>query len=264
MTTISKSLLQSFLDSPLLVDDLPEAPTFPYSDLRFPETFMELNTNQKLGHLCEDAFALLVKASDKYKLVAQNLQIQTDIHTTVGELDFLIRDLTCGQLIHLELANKFYLAAETDEGLKLPGPDARDNYFKKLKHLRDRQLTLTQVHHDALPEEYRNVSIVSRQLIYGCLFDHIQTTQSASAEFINPHCRRGRWLTIEECADHFPQNTHFQIIPKPLWPVPLDILNNIPLETWTLTTTINRCVMLRIKGETVPYFVTPTSWPRTA
>ena len=181
--------------------------------------------------------------------------------STVGELDFVIRDLKSGHLIHLELAAKFYLAVETIEGLKLPGPDARDNYFKKLKHLRNHQLTLTQQFLDVLPESYQRQPIIPKQLIYGCLFDNISAAEPATAEFINPHCRRGRWLTIKECLEHFPVNSHFRIIPKHLWPVPLDLIQGIEMETWIPSGHLDRCIMLRVNDETVPYFITPADYP---
>jgi len=165
MTTASQALLQSFIEGPLLVADLPEAATFPFNELSLPDYDSSLNPDQKLGHLCEDAIATLLDASTTFELLVRNLQVQADIHTTVGELDFLIRDLKSGQLI------------------------------------------------------------------YGCLFDNISSSEPATAEFINPHCRRGQWLTIKECPDHFPKDTHFQIIPKHLWPVPLDLIQGIELDT---------------------------------
>ena len=261
MTSISQPLLQSFIEGPLLVGDLPEADAFHHGVLSLPDSINELKLDQKLGHLCEDAFAALLESSHLFDLLARNLQLQTDIHTTIGELDFLLRDLSKGQLIHLELATKFYLAIETEDGLALPGPDARDNYFKKLQHLRDHQLRLTQTHRNTLPEPYRREPIMTRQLIYGCLFDHIHAATVAKPEFINPHCRRGRWLTIDECVTHFPEDTHFQIIPKALWPVPLQLIQDIPLETLKPDRTINRCIMLRVNEETIPYFLTPPNWP---
>jgi hypothetical protein len=261
MTTASQALLQSFIEGPLLVADLPEAATFPFNELSLPDHDSSLNPDQKLGHLCEDAIATLLDASTTFELLVRNLQVQADIHTTVGELDFLIRDLKSGQLIHLELATKFYLAVETNESLKLPGPDARDNYFEKLKHLRKHQLTLTRQFQDALPESYQHQSIIPKQLIYGCLFDNISSSEPATAEFINPHCRRGQWLTIKECPNHFPKDTHFQIIPKHLWPVPLDLIQGIELETWIPSEHLDRCVMLRVNDETVPYFITPADYP---
>ncbi|YCM43783.1 DUF1853 family protein [Verrucomicrobiaceae bacterium 227] len=260
-TSITAALLASLIDAPLLVDNLPEAPTFPHHQLTRPTSFPDLNLQQKLGHLYEDALALLLKSSPAFDLLAQNLQIQTDIHSTVGELDFLLRDLTTGRLIHLELATKFYLAVETDSGLTLPGPDARDNYFRKLARLRTHQLQLPRLYRQHLPEKFRHESIITQQLIYGCLFDHIHASSPATPEFLNPNCRRGLWLTIDQLPHHFPPATSFQIIPKPLWPVPFDRLQNIVLEPWLPTSKPDRCLMVKANGHNSPYFITPPNYP---
>ncbi len=254
-------LLQSLITGPLLVGDLPEAPTFPHQNLTLPASFPDLNLQQKLGHLYEDALALLLKSSPSYALLAQNLQIQTDIHTTVGELDFLLRDLITGQLIHLELATKFYLAVDTESGLALPGPDARDNYFRKLARLRSHQLQLTRLFKDHFPEEFRHEPIVTQQLIYGCLFDHLHATTPASPDFLNPRCRRGKWLTIDQLPHHFPSHTTFQHIPKNLWPVPFELLESTLLESWSPPPTLDRCLMIKATGHPSPYFITPPNYP---
>ncbi|MDG2124660.1 MAG: DUF1853 family protein [Verrucomicrobiales bacterium] len=261
MPTTTHALLQSLTTAPLLVTDLPEAKTFDRHRLQLPADPPPLNHDQKLGHLYEDTLALLLESSPTFDLLARNLQLQGDAPATIGELDFLLRDRTTSQLVHLELATKFYLAIDTPDGLALPGPDARDNYFIKLERLRTHQLTLTKRHQHALPQPYRSRPVQIRQLIYGCLFDHIHSTRAATAEFINPHCRRGRWLTIGQCPTHVPTATRFQIIPKPLWPVPLQLLDNISLETWNPQTEIDRCLMLRVDSSNTPHFIPPSAYP---
>ena len=259
----SKAIYQSLIESPLLIGDLPEAPSFPRGELLLPRELPPLNLQQKLGHLYEDALASLLESSPRFDLLARNLQIQKDAHTTVGELDFLLRDLESGQLIHLELATKFYLAVEAETGLTLPGPDARDNYFKKLQRLRSHQLQLPSLYQVHFPEAYRHEPIITQQLIYGCLFDHIHAAQLATPEFSHPNGRRGRWLTIDELPDHFPPETIFQIIPKPLWPVPFEFLNEIVLDNWSPNAAVDRCLMFRVVGKSVRYFVAPSGYPKT-
>jgi hypothetical protein len=261
MPTTAHALFQSLIEGPLLLGDLPEAACFPHRALLMPNLVEPLNLQQKLGHLYEDALAVLLKASPQYDLLARNLQLQTDAHTTVGELDFLIRDLNSGQLIHLELATKFYLAVESESGLTLPGPDARDNFSRKRDRLRTHQLVLTEKFRETLPAEFRSEAIVTRQLIYGCLFDHIRSQNIAEPEFVTAHCRRGRWLPLDELTDHFPSGTQFQRIPKALWPVPLALLENSLLEEWTPPSQVSHCTMLRINDEPTPYFVAPVGYP---
>ena len=139
---VSKALFQSLIEQPPLLADLPEATTFPCKSLVFPEETCALNLQQKLGHLYEDALAVLLESTPRYDVLAQGLPIRQDAGHTLGELDYLLRDLVSERTIHLELAVKFYLAVETESGLRLPGPDARDHYFRKLEKMRSHQLVL--------------------------------------------------------------------------------------------------------------------------
>ena len=259
----SQALIRSLVDSPLLVSDLPQAAQFDRRCLIVSDQPVELNFDQKLGHLYEDALSSLLVSSPDVELVEQNLQIRTDIHTTVGELDFLIRK-SDGTLVHLELATKFYLAVNTENGFAFPGPDARDNYDKKIERLISHQLTLTDKYRAHLPPAYKEEAIVVKQLIYGCLFDHINQTEQSSPQFCNPACRRGIWLRHGEMADHFSTDDEFHLIPKHLWPVSIKLLEDIPLERWQLHDPVERCKMLRVKGNSIPLFVTPNEYPNQA
>lgn len=259
--TSSDAIFQSLLVSPLLVGDLPGAARFDRHGLIAPAGSAELDFDQKLGHLYEDALAAVLASSPNIELLKQNLQIQENVHSTVGELDFLIRDAN-GRLTHLELATKFYLAVKTEHGIAFPGPDARDNYDRKIERLLSHQLTLTERHKANLPATYRDTDIMVKQLIYGCLFDHIGESNLSVPEFSNPACRRGKWLHHAELSDHFSDGSQFDLVPKHLWPVPIEFLEEIPLEKWQPNLFADRCVMLRINGKACPYFVAPDEYPK--
>ena len=256
----SHLLLRSLVNGPVLVGDLPEAKSMPLDFLSLPTKVQPMNLEQKLGHLYEDALAQILQSSEHFHLIAQSMQIQKDIHSTVGELDFIIRDLASGQLIHLELATKFYLAVDTPKGMTLPGPDARDNYFKKIAHLREHQLQLPVHYQNFLPERYRKEPIVTQQLIYGCLFDHIDSPAPAKPDFLNPGCRRGKWLHQKEIPRHFARYDSFQIIPKSLWPVSLTFLHELQFDSWDHNEHLQRCLMVRSGDDPTPYFLAPDSY----
>jgi len=255
------ALLKSILTGPLLIGDLPESKSFCRSKLRCPEVVPSINLQQKLGHLFEDALASLIAASDGLDLLEQNLQLRDENLTTLGELDFLLKDQTRLGLIHLELATKFYLAVETTDGVTLPGPDARDNYHRKLAHLRDHQLQLPTKFRSCLPPAYSNVPIETQQLVYGCLFDHIDAPATFTPECAIDTCRRGKWLHQPDCDRYFSSKSEFEIIPKALWPVPFKFLGNIALEHWSPSKPIDRCLMVRVDKESTPIFVAPDRYP---
>jgi len=259
--TASDTIIQSLLTSPLLVGDLPSAAQFNRQLLIASDHCSKLNFDQKLGHLYEDAVAMLLRSSPDLELLEQNLQIQENAHSTVGELDFLIRESN-GTLTHLELATKFYLAVKTEKGVAFPGPDSRDNYDRKIQRLLSHQLTLTQRHKSHLPPDYRDADIIVKQLIYGCLFDHIGETQPSVPEFSNPNCRRGKWLHHAELVEHFASDCPLRLIPKHLWPVPVELLEEIPLENWRPDSPVDRCVMVCVNGDVCPYFIAPDEYPK--
>lgn len=259
--TAADALIRSLSISPLLVGDLPEAAQFDRELLSSSVDSIELDFDQKLGHLYEDALASLLASSPNVELIEKNLQVQESKHSTVGELDFLIRQPD-GLLTHLELAVKFYLAVKTKDGIVYPGPDSRDNYNRKIERLMSHQLTLTRRYKDRLKPEYRNAAITVKQLIYGCMFDHIDQVEPSLPPFCNPDCRRGKWLHQSALTDYFPGESQFELVPKYLWPVPFEFLKELPLEKWQPSDPVSRCQLVRVNGFDCPYFIAPDDFPK--
>lgn len=258
---VSTALFRSLVEAPPLIGELPEAEVFARCSLEFPEGENPLNCEQKLGYLYEDALEVMLKSSDKHELLGRGIQIRKVAGHTLGELDFLVRDLQLNRTIHLELAVKFYLSVETENGFLLPGPDARDNYFRKLETMRSHQLLLVQKYRELLPAMFREEEIVVQQLVHGCIFEHVNTCSPVEAEFLCPNGRRGKWLHVGDCSSYFGNDVYLEIIPKPLWPAPLNILAGLELEEWTLDEDMDRCVMVRASGCEVPYFIAPNGYP---
>jgi len=258
---VSNALFQSLIEGSLLMQDLPEGVAFRCDSLVMPEKVCSLNLEQKLGYLYEDALWVMLESTPRYECLERGLQIRRETGETLGELDFLVRDLSSDQLIHLELAVKFYLAVETADGFLLPGPDARDNYYRKLKKMRLHQLLLTEKFPELLPESVRDEAIIVQQLVQGCIFDHVNASRPVEAEFLNPIGRRGKWLLSTECAEYFGSNAQLEIIPKPLWPVPFSLMEGIDLDRWDVDEEITRCLMVRSNGGNLPYFIAPSEYP---
>ncbi len=242
---VSMALLQSLINQPPLLADLPEAVSFPCQSLVLPSGSCTLNQEQKLGHLYEDALAVVLESTPRYDVLARGLPIRQDAGHTLGELDYLLKDLVSGRMIHLELAVKFYLAVETDSGLRLPGPDARDHYFRKLERMRSHQLLLVDKFRDLFPAPFREQEFEVQQLVHGCIFNHVRASAPAEAEFLNPNGRRGKWLHAEECVEYFGKNSSLEVIPKPLWPASMEAMSDIELDRWQIDEDIDRCVMVR-------------------
>ena len=262
--SVSNALFRSLIEAPALMLDLPEGAAFATDTLALPEGGSALDLEQKLGHLYEDALGMMLESSPRYEVLGRGIQIRKEAGHTLGELDFLVRDLTPGRLIHLELAVKFYLAVETENGFLLPGPDSRDDYFRKLGKMRSHQLILVRKFRDLLPEKFRDEGIAVQQLVHGCIFNHVNASKPVNAGFLNPNGRRGKWLHVGDCAQYFGDDMQLEIVPKPLWPVPLELLDGMELEKWDPDEKLDRCVMVRSAAWNLPYFIAPNGYPKQA
>lgn len=127
-----------------------------------------LPTNLRLGHLAEKVVSELIKASSNYRILFENLQIM-DEHKTIGELDMIIQEIKTKQLIHLELAYKFYLFDPSISKKKINnwiGPNRKDSLVEKLYKLKTKQFPL--LYNDATNTALADIPIgeVSQSLCF--------------------------------------------------------------------------------------------------
>lgn len=268
MTDVAHALLKSLVQAPLLIGDLPHAKSFDRALLQLPQTLSDLNFDQKLGHLYEQALSTVLQASPKIDFLAQNIQIFTQTKQTIGELDFIVRDLKRDAYIHLELGVKFYLAYKTAYGWKFPGPNDRDNWPKKLARLQTHQLRLSEraEARDMLKAKYNIDTIEPRQLVYGCLFIPIDHSGSAlRLDYIAKNARTGYWLYAHQWDMFFSAHDQVYFIPKPLWPVQPDKDTEGFYDCYSTTDFIEKFrakgAMFTTQGLQHAYFLAPDSWP---
>lgn len=269
MSALAQCLLDSLRTAPLLVERLDAFESFDRSDFRSAERSSDLNFDQKLGHLYEDALAQAFERSVRYQVCARNLQVHDAEGRTLGEFDYLIQDQSDGSVIHLELAVKFYLCVQTASGWQYPGPDPRDNWQRKLEHLRGHQLLLAQRPESRalLKERFHIESIEVQQLIYGALFRPLSGQDCPFPETISPNARVGHWLRISEWTTYFSEclDDEVLLIPKVLWPVPLDASKRDLLEPISIQQLIeraeDRCVLFCFpNAPEVMYFLAWDQW----
>lgn len=260
------ALMDSLAEAPLLVGDLPEASVLDRSLLGVPAVEHQLNFQQKLGHLYEDALQHLIEQSPKLSLLASHLQVIDAAGITRGEMDFLVRDESAGCDFQLELAVKFYLAHRTEEGWSYPGPDPRDNWLRKLERMRTHQLQLARLPTASvlLEERFGITQLAVRQLIYGRLFLPIDVTEDILPKAMQPDGLRGRWLSRAQWSEFLGVPQDLRVIPKPLWPALLndELVERLPVvsQVELFEMTIERCTMFVTSDLTEPFFLVPDSW----
>ncbi len=264
----TQALLECLRSSPLLVDDLPEAACFDRGKF-FPRCevaadLAELNFSQKLGHLYEDALAYLIEQSSDLELLDQSVQIFSEKRITLGELDYVMRDLCSGGFIHLELAVKFYLVYYKNGEAFYPGPDPRDNWLNKLKRMREHQLRLINSN-DAkshLLDRYGIGEIDTQHLIVGKLFDHYRAEQKPCPSAMQNDCQRGTWKYLSEW-QRDSDAREVKVIPKCLWPaklaVVLDGIESIGRQDF-INEVQARCTMIWDEESQAAQFIAADSW----
>ncbi|MFT5882276.1 MAG: hypothetical protein ACI9FG_000777 [Crocinitomicaceae bacterium] len=267
----SKAILESLAHPQLMVGELPNSTCFKVSlpDLVAADSAGAplLSFNQKLGHLYEDALGKLLEDDPRFGVLKKNFQIITSERQTVGEIDFLLWDERDQQHIHLELAVKFYLIYQDKNEICYPGPDARDNYGRKITRLRKHQLQLSR--HPAAAAQIEGITgsapLRVNHLVHGIFFDHIGASDKPTPEFANPEGRRRSWLYCSELSEYFSGTKTARVLPKQLWLCEIDsdlynALVEIPVAE-LLELGQQRCTMFVLEPSSEPLFLAPDHWP---
>lgn len=141
----TKSRIASVLKANSLDFSITGLPTFNLSELNVAADLeFQLPTNLRLGHLVEKIVSELIKSSSNYKVLYENVQVIED-KKTIGEIDFIIEDNRTKQLIHMELAYKFYLYDPNISSEPINnwiGPNRNDSLKEKLEKLKQQQFPI--------------------------------------------------------------------------------------------------------------------------
>lgn len=119
----------------------------------------KLPSNIRLGHLVEKIVSELIKSSVNYNVLQENIQIIQD-KKTIGEIDFIIENTKTSELMHLELAYKFYLFDPNISANPMHnwiGPNRNDSLKEKLKKLKHKQFPL--LYHNAAKSRLNSLKI---------------------------------------------------------------------------------------------------------
>lgn len=272
MPDVTQAILDSLLQAPLLIGDLPNAMCFDRALLEKTRAAKALNLNQKLGHIYEDALVMTLKSSAHVNFLDQSVQLFDEDKQTIGELDFILADKRLDKHIHLELGVKFYLAYKTSGGWIFPGPNARDNWPRKLTRLQNHQLCITErpETRNMLRSRYSISQIEPQQLVYGCLcvpVNHCGSEQPR-LEFMAPNARTGHWLYADQWATCLSGYNEIYVIPKALWPV-VPCVEYLPLfDRYAahdfLKAFRTQGAMFVTEDCTETYFLAPDFWPQNS
>lgn len=147
-------------------------------------------TDMRVGRYFERLVSFWLQSVLQVEMLGESVQVRDDKRTR-GELDFVFDDK--GVATHLETAVKFYLRVPEPNDLvsSYPGPNATDNFERKVTRLFDHQLPMSA---GVFPQVRAH-----RVLVKGMIFDHpLDAAVSILPARLNPHCERGTWIRASE------------------------------------------------------------------
>ncbi|MFD2561411.1 DUF1853 family protein [Aquimarina rubra] len=220
-----------FLNSKLLWKDssLFDLPQFDFQhnhEIINTEIAIKIPENEVLGKRIEQFFDYFLNSSKDYQTLLKNLQIfQNKI--TIGEIDFLVKDLLQKQVLHIELIYKFYLYDPNISDASLErwiGPNRKDSLLEKVTKLKEKQLPLLhQPETIARLQEFdiSTNSIIQKVCFFGNLFIPL-SYQNKQLPHINNGCIVGFWIRAEEFKSekygsnvyHIPEKKNWMVHPK--------------------------------------------------
>ena len=177
---------------------------------QFFESYLELNQfSQNFTQSGTNANSL----QQRFGSVQARIQInENSSKVTIGEMDFLYKDLLYNHEVHAELAVKYYLGVASEaKNLKQMnqwiGPNKKDRLDLKYQKLFDQQLMLSEK--DQSQQTLKELGFDKNKLgqyyfVKGMLFwplaimDHNADNRCFLPDTINPECVQGYWLPINQ------------------------------------------------------------------
>lgn len=175
-----------------------------------------------IGKQAEHCFEHYIRSSNRYQLLAHNVQIQ-GAEATIGELDYLLFDTRLQRTLHVELACKFYLYDPGKTGWSAwTGPNRKDSLDKKLEKLEQRQFPLLFLKETSrlLSNLHLNASeIVQLLCLKALLFVPRHNAFTYNFDRWSPSIV-GQWMDLDEL---FEEDKHasYALPKKTQWLIPL-------------------------------------------
>ena len=154
--------------------------------------------NSRLGSIFEGLVSFWLRISPNFNELHQNIQIIEDKHT-FGEIDFIIENIHTSEIIHLEVAVKFYLGCEPyEDAYRWFGTNTKDQLGKKIDHLKNHQTQLSSLYPKQLKKHFSTPIDKKQCFIKGRLFyPELCDTPPSNLELAKNHLR-GKWSYVDQ------------------------------------------------------------------
>lgn len=190
------------------------------SDPSSLKNFIQDDDTKLLGKRFESLLAFWFQQSPHFELIGRSIRFESS--GASGEADFLIRDLTDGELIHLEAACKYYIGMPySPKRNTWVGPNGIDSLQLKVEKLR-KQVNLFRTAPGKKFLEEHGLEIPGRAvLLKGYFFHPLQSLSMPVAPAdAHRHYSAGWYIHRTELAffEHDPEQ--WLVLPKSRWMCP--------------------------------------------
>ncbi|MDT0678071.1 DUF1853 family protein [Autumnicola musiva] len=188
-----------------------------------PEALQNLySPHSILGKRMESFFEHFINQTRDYDLLASNIQINRE-KLTIGEIDFLLKQLSNKKLLHVELVYKFYVYDPSfkEELQRWIGPNRKDSLLQKIEKLRKKQFPLLFKNEtkDFLQSIPLDPNYVEQEACFRANLFLPKKWSRQSISLVNKECICGYWISNEDFQAEEYKHALFYSPKKQNWPL---------------------------------------------
>jgi len=179
--------------------------------------FIEKHHSRRLGRYFENLMYYYFLFHPNIEVLEFGRQIFKG-KITIGEMDFILKNLTTGEIIHLETAVKYFAKQKEKYDLKyFICPNGTRNFGDKLEKTFSKQLRITEREETkAFLHEKGYGKIESYHFIKGTLFYHPDELKNFHHHKLNPNHNKSWWIYQKEVSE-LNNNSKYKIVHKLKW-----------------------------------------------
>lgn len=179
--------------------------------------FIEQNHSKRLGRYFENLLHYYFKFHPNIEVLEFGKQIFKG-KITIGEMDFILKNKTTSEIIHLETAVKYFAKQKDKSDFRFfICPNGSRNFGDKLDKTFSKQLRITEIEETkAFLNDKKYGDIKSYHFIKGILFYHTDELDGFHHLKLNPKHNKSWWIYQKEVSE-LSDNSMFKIVPKLNW-----------------------------------------------
>ncbi len=183
--------------------------------------WLDRDVQKLLGHRFESLLAFFFSNSPQFNLLHRNVLLMQDKNTR-GEIDFIVEDLENHELLHIEVACKYYIGQHNTSAWRdWIGPNGHDSLMLKMEKLHQQVRIFSTVPGKIFLEENKLAQPNSMVLLKGFFFHHFSRMQHAVPPVdAHPHYNSGWYIFDHELSVFNDSISQWLVLPKTYWTCP--------------------------------------------